>query len=191
MLENTTKEILFRPASGKSTMFGVLLIVAAILLYAFLASPVADKVDAAKVVLASGSMELTGLQKKAADLDAAQKTLDLTNEVQKIDSLKAVPDKMYEDQVITDVVNIAEHNTVKLKSISFAKGSGPKEKIGSLRISASFEGNYSDLTNFLRGLEQNARIFKVDSISVQLSKLEISDTERVNFSLSIQTFFQS
>ena len=80
---------------------------------------------------------------------------------------------------------------IELHSISFGKGQVNEQGVASLRISASFEGNYLDLTDFLEGLEQNARLFIVDSISVQVSQAEISNIERANFSLTIEAFFQN
>lgn len=188
---NQEKEIAFQPPSSKGTLVGVLLLVVAVAAYVFFARPISADLDVLEANLTTKTVELDKLKTEIAELNKAEDALDLTSEVQKTESLKEVPDKMYQDQVIRDLIEIAENYEIALRSISFSKGSGPNDKIGSLRISASFEGNYLDLTDFLEGLEQNDRIFKVESINVQLSQLSLSDLERVSFSLNIQTYFQN
>ena len=191
MLENNTgKEIAFAPPSAKGTMFGILLLVVAVAGYVFFARPLADELSVLETSLV---VQNTALEKVKADmtkLDEAEKSLELSTDIERNVSLDQIPDKMQQDAVIRDLITIAENYEIDLKSISFSKGSGPNDNIGSLRISAIFEGNYLDLTDFLEGLEQNDRLFKVESINVQISQLALSDIERANFSLNIQTFFQ-
>lgn len=184
------QEIRFAEKSNKSSLIGVLLILVAIAGYTFLIRPASTDLDNLRAAVATKSAKVDELKTKLDNLDQAEQDLQLTSEVQRQESLKAIPVNMNEDQVIKDVIQIAKDNNVVLHSISFAKGSSSKEGIGSLRISSTFEGNYQDLTNFLQGLEQNGRIFRVDSISVQINKLEISTVETANFSLSIDTYFQ-
>ncbi len=184
------QEIRFTENSNKTSLIGVFLIVLVVAGYTFLLRPVSAQLDVLKADVLAKNVELETLKTKLGDLNQAEEELQLTSEVQRQESLKAVPVGINEDLVIKDIIQIAKDNSVTLNSISFAKGSSNKEGIGSLRISSTFQGNYGDLTNFLMGLEQNGRIFRVDSVSVQISKLAISDLERVSFSLSIDTYFQ-
>ncbi len=185
------KEIQLENPSHKAPLIGVLMILVAVAGYVFFTKPLADNVDILKTDLTTKSTLLTDLKTRLDSLIQAEKELELTTEVQRIESLKAVPAGMNQDEVITDLIQIAKENNIELHSISFSKGSTNQEDVGSLRVSASFEGNYLDLTDFLEGLEENARIFKVDSISVQVSKVQITDIERASFSLTIDTFFQN
>lgn len=184
------QEIRFADSSNKTSLIGVLLIVLSIAGFTFVIRPVSDGLGVAQTNVTAKSTTLDGLKTQLDGLNKSEQELQLTSEVQRQESIKAVPVGMNEDKVIEDVIQIAKQNNVTLNSISFAQGSGAKEGIGSLRISSTFEGNYQDLTNFLQGLEQNGRIFRVDSINVQVNKLEISDIERASFSLSIDTYFQ-
>ena len=184
------QEIRFTDNANRTSLIGVLLIVLAIAGFVFLIRPVSDQLNTVQADVTIKNSKLDGLKTQLDTLNKSEQDLQLTSEVQRQESLKAIPVGMNEDQVIKDVIQIAKQNTVSLNSISFAQGSGTKEGIGSLRISSTFEGNYQDLTNFLQGLEQNGRIFRVDSINVQINKLEISDVERASFSLSIDTYFQ-
>jgi len=184
------QEIRFADSSNKTSLIGVLTIVLAIAGYTFMSRPISGQLDTLQTDLTSKTTTLNGLKTQLDTLNKAEQDLQLTSEVQRQESLKAVPVGVNEDQVIKDVIQVAKQNNVTLHSISFAKGSAEKEGIASLRISSTFEGNYQDLTGFLQALEQNGRIFRVDSISVQVNKLEISDVERASFSLSIDTYFQ-
>jgi Tfp pilus assembly protein PilO len=184
------QEIRFADNSNKTSLIGVLLIVVAIAGYTFLIRPMSAQLSTLKTDVTTKNSTLEGMKTQLEALNKSEQDLELTSEVKRQESLKAVPIGMNEDLVIKDVIQIAKQNNINLRSIGFSKGSGPKEKIGSLRISSTFEGNYQDLTGFLQGLEQNGRIFKVDSVNVQVNKLEISDVERASFSLSIDTYFQ-
>ncbi len=191
MLEkNLDKEIAIRSHSNRSTLIGILIIVVSVVLYTFLARPVANEADSIKADISTKTVELEVLKDKVATFEKQQDELELTTEVQRLEILKAVPLEMDQDEVIRDVIEIADTHDVVLRSISFGKGSSQYEGVGSLRINASFEGNYTDLTDFLQGLEQNARMFKVDSISVQINRLDITDIERASFSLVIESFYQ-
>lgn len=184
------QEIRFSENSNKTSLIGVLLIVAALAGYTFLIRPISDQLSTLQAEVTTKNSTLGGLKTQLETLNKSEQELELTSAVKREESLMAVPVGMNEDLVIKDIIQIAKQNNITLHSIGFSKGSGPKEKIGSLRISSTFEGNYQDLTGFLQGLEQNGRIFRVDSVNVQVNKLEISDVERASFSLSIDTYFQ-
>lgn len=190
MLGNTEKEIGLRPASAKSTLFGILLVVVAIFVYVFFVKTLKVDIGQLEADLLTQNAELEKIVVELKKADEAQKSLNLASTVEKTQSLKAVPEAMQQDEVIRDLITIARVYDITLKSISFSKGSGPRTDVGGLRVSASFEGNYLDLTSFLQGLEENDRLFKVESISVQIGQLALSDIERANFSLSMLTYFQ-
>lgn len=187
MIEN---EIRFENDSNKSSLIGIALIVLAIAVYVLIGKSFATSMDTIKVDIASKTTQVNDLKTKLDFLNQSEQELQLTSEVQRLESLKAVPVKMNEDQVIKDLVQIAKDHQIILHSVSFSSTTTSNNGVGDLRLSSSFEGNYLDLTDFLAALEQNARIFKVDSINVQISKLDISNVERATFSLTIDTFFQ-
>lgn len=188
--QNPDKEIELRPDSRKTQLFGLLLLVFAIVGYVVFLRPLSSQIDTLKTDLVTKTGQVDTLKLQIDEFEKAEKELELGTEVQRLEILKAVPTELDQDEVIRDIVEIAETYDIELKSISFGKGGTKHDGVGALRISASFEGNYTDLTDFLEGLEQNARLFKVDSISVQINKLDITDIERANFALTIESFFQ-
>ncbi|MEK7548169.1 MAG: hypothetical protein AAB540_04705 [Patescibacteria group bacterium] len=190
MLGQSEKEINFTPLSNKWPIVGVFLIVLSLALYVFLAKPVAEDVSFASTDISSKETKIEELKAKIKGFEEAEKQFDLTTEVDRLEILKSVPVGMHQDSVIKNLIEIADTYDIVLNSIGFSQGDSDVDNVSSLRISSSFEGSYDDLTEFLEGLEQNARVFKVSSISVQVSNAELSDLKRANFSLTIETFFQ-
>lgn len=191
MLEQNSSDIQsYKGGSKKSALFGVFFILLVVCGYAFYAKPLADQVAVVTDDITSKSTKSSELKAKIDEYKNAEEQLGLSTEVDKLEILKSVPLEMDQDEVIRDLIEIADSYDIELHSLGFGKGVSQEEGVSSLRINASFEGNYSDLISFLQGIEQNSRLFKVDSISVQVNKLEMTDISRVNFSLSMETFYQ-
>lgn len=191
MLNQTDHEITLTGPSKKSSFFGALFIVVALAAYVLFIRPISERVDALEADTQKKSTELEEINTKIKDFKNFESDLKLSTEVQRLEVLKAVPTEMNQDEVIEDIIEIAKTYDIELNSISFSRGGTNKEAVKSLVVNASFLGNYLDLIDFLEGLEQNARVLKVNSINVQISKLDISKIERASFSLSIETFFQN
>lgn len=190
MLGQSDKEILFTPLSNKLPIIGVFLVVLSLALYVFFVKPISADVSSAASDISLKETAIEELKAKIKGFEEAEKQFDLTTEVDRLEILKSVPVGMHQDAVIKNLIEIADAYDIVLNSIGFAQGDSEVDGVSSLRISSSFEGSYDDLTEFLEGLEQNARVFKVGSISVQVSNAELSDLKRANFSLTIETFFQ-
>ena len=175
---------------NKKSLVGVLFLLISVLVYVFFVRSMATNINESKAMVLDKTKEALELKVQLGELQKAEEELDLSTEVARIAVLKSIPTQVDQDQLIKDLINIADEYAIALKSISFSKGGSPDAKIGSISVSASFEGNYLDLIDFLHGLESNARILKVNSISVQLSKSDFSDLQVANFSLNIETFYQ-
>lgn len=174
----------------KGLLTGVLLILVSLGIYSFALNPFAAKISDVKDEVEAKEIAVEDLKADIAELMQAEKDLDLSTEVQKLEIFNSIPVGINQDDVIRDLLAIAEDHDVELNSISFGKGSAGAERIGSLRINSSFEGNYTDLIGFLQGIEQNARLFKVTAINVQLEELSISTVTRANFTLTMEAFYQ-
>lgn len=190
MADNQPKgDIEFRTPSRAGTLIGVLLILAVIVGYFFYTKPLGADISVVEDDISAKTGEIEVLKQQIADFESAEEELGISTEVQKLESLRAIPADMRQDEVIKDIINITETYDTGLKSLSFGEGSSGYEGINSLRINASFEGNYSDLVSFLEGIEQNPRIFKIESINIQLDELDILNLKRATFSLSMEAFF--
>ncbi len=190
MFTNENQKVDLERNTDKTVLFGILLILLSISAYMFFARPVAAEVSLIKDSIAVKELEVKKIKSELADFEKAKKELELVTEVQRRESLRAIPVNIDQDEVIKDVINIAKTNNIILRSISFSKGGSAFQGAKVLRVNASFEGGYNDLTRFLKGLETNSRLFRVVSINVQVRKLDFIDYEGVSFSLGIETFYQ-
>ncbi|MDD3861533.1 MAG: type 4a pilus biogenesis protein PilO [Candidatus Gracilibacteria bacterium] len=183
-------EIKINSKSRLTPLIGVFLILVAVGLFVFFARPVGRQVGDLQANVALKTQELNEMKQKIADMDSAKQEYGLTSELQRMEMLRSIPVGLKQDGAIEDLVALAEENNVYFTSIGFGKGSTDKQKIGSLQVSAGFEGTYEDLIEFLRDLEQNKRMFKVNSISVQLIDTDVIGFKRAVFSLAMETFYQ-
>lgn len=188
--KNANGEIEIRTPSRIGPIVGVFFILICIGGYLFYSKPISGEVSVLNDALSAKKTEIEEIKQKLSEFDTAEKELGISTDVERFESLKAIPSEMNQDEVIKDFIEITGTYDIGLKSLSFGKGTSSYEGINSLRINASFEGNYSDLVSFLEGVEQNSRIFKIDTISVQINELDIMDMKRANFSLAIQAFYQ-
>jgi hypothetical protein len=190
MNENNLDEIKFRNPSKIAPLFGIFFILLSLALYTFLTRPLGASIALNNEEFNAQNMRLDQFQIDLSELKSAQSELELSTEVQRMEILKAVPFGIQQDEVIDDIVEISDKYKIALNSVSFGRSSSPEDGIGALRVNASFEGDFSDLTSFLEGLERNARFFKISTISVQLSSVGLASFQRANFSLSMDVFFQ-
>lgn len=188
--DNKQNEIEIKSPSKSGTLIGVFLILVSIAGYTFFTSGLSEEVSAARLDFDTKSDQVVKLEVEINELETAKDELDLTSGVKIFEVTKSIPPNIDQDEVIRDILEIADTNKVTMNSLSFGKGGTDKEAIGSLRINSSFEGNYNDLVNFLKSIEQNGRLFVVNSISVQLNNVGITGIQRANFSLSMEAFYQ-
>lgn len=185
-----TPKVEVRETGSKKTLIGIVLILVALVVYVFYVRPLSVSVGDLKDEVNSLQGELDVLSSQLATLDEAKDALGLSNEVEAFEVKKMIPSELQQDEVIRNIIEIAKVHDIELKSLGFGKGGTENAEVGSLRINSSFVGNYTDLVGFLEGLEQNSRLLKVNSISVQIDKLDLLGFERATFSLSMEAFFQ-
>ena len=188
--ENKNKEVELRSSSNKATLVGIFFILIAVAGFTFFTKGLAADVSSYKVDLSSKIEKSSALEAEVEDLAEKQEVLDVSTTVNRRKSLDAIPTDLNQDEVIRNIVRIAEDNLIDFNSISFSQGGTQKEGVSALRVSASFEGDYGDLINFLEGIEQNARMINVNTISVQVSDVDIGSIKRVTFALSMEAYYQ-
>ncbi|MBU1151764.1 hypothetical protein KJ632_02960 [Patescibacteria group bacterium] len=190
MLEaNEKNEIEMKTNFKSKPVIGAILIIAAVALYVFLLKPLAGEVSNLRADVSTKKTEVETLNAKFEALESAKSSNQIT-EVTASQIEDKVPVGMNQDDVIRELILIAEKNDVELNSISFGRAGSDVDDIEALRISASFEGSNTDLINFLKAIETARRFFKVNSISVAINTLDVTDFKRANFSLSLETFYQ-
>ena len=190
MLGEEKNEIEIKKQSSGKSLVGVLLILVSVGVYVFWISPMKANLAVTKTDISSQEALKGILQEKIDFMEKAKSELGLDSEVKRSETLKAIPTEMLQDEVIRDLIKILDKHDVELNSIGFGNSGSEFENIGVLRVTASFDGSYSDLEDFLRSVETNPRIFQVETISVQVDDLA-TGFKRVGFSLSINVFYQN
>jgi len=185
------KELRVGGKSSGGVIIGAVLVVLGVVVFTFGARPVAEEVNQIQADISSKEVSIVELTDKIQKYTDAEESLQISTEVQRQQSLSAIPIGMQQDEVIENIINITREHDIELKSLSFGKGSAEAEGIHTLRVNSSFEGNYADLISFLEALETNERLVKVDSINVQINKVTISDLTRAIFSLSMEVYYQN
>lgn len=174
----------------KFYLVSFLLFLAVLLGVVFVVKPLWDDVNS----LAMGRDEKLGqkaeLQEYLTDLQLVQESLSAGTEVGRETSLAAVPERLEEDKLITEIVKIARENNVFMGGINFSiPGSSPVGEIAKAGININLTGTEGSLINFLRGIEANLRKIVVNSVSVQMASSE-SGVPLANFNVSMETYFQ-
>ena len=189
MLSKNKKEVHVSSNSNKSSLIGPLLIIVSIALYLFFTKSLVSDVSALGDDIDSSNAELVSVQAELEEYEAMEEAYDLTTQVKRDQILKSITSDLDQDEVIRDFIEITDEYDVDLNSLSFSKGSSSFDGVNTLRISTSLEGNYSDLTSFLKGLELNERLFDVQTISVYVTELDVVNLKRASFSLTINAYY--
>ena len=191
MFDKKEAEIEISSPSRVKPLIGALLVLVSVFAYIFFLRPISAELSTIEADVLAKNTQADQITAQIQQYIAASEQLDLSTEVERLEILKTVPKEMDQDEVIRDLIDIARNYDIALNSLSFGQGMSGKEGVSTLRINASFEGNYADLTTFLEGIESNTRMFRVNSISVQINTLDISDIKRATFSLSMEAFYQN
>jgi len=186
----SNSEIAIKKDPRLMPLIGVILIFVAVLFFTFFVRPFHQAVATVQDETVLKMQELDNLKAKVADMETAEKKLGVNSELQKLEMLRSIPIGVSQDKAIEDIVQLAKDHNITLNSIGFSKGITSKSKIGILQVSSGFEGTYDDLVEFLKAIEQNKRMFRVNSISVQLTNTDMVGVKRAIFSLSMDTFYQ-
>lgn len=177
-----------RPPYNSSHLVAAGLLLAALVVGMFVLAPARDKGDLLSADLATAQTNLGTLQSEVDRLRAAEAKLPLADtERQKL--LLAVPVDLDQDQLILDLKRIGEGAKVSLNAISFSL---QPERYGAQTVSlvANFTGRYEELMALLLALETNSRLFRVNSIGVQLSDGGDGGAPLMNFSVTLEAYYQ-
>ncbi len=165
---------------------GLLLIALAVGM--FVLAPVRDNGDLLKTDLAAAEANFQTLQSEVDRLKAAEAKLPLAeSERQKL--LLSVPVGLNQDQLILDLKRIGEGAKVSLNAISFSL-QPERYDAQTVSVVANFTGRYEELMALLTALENNPRLFRVNSIGVQLSDSDDDGAPLMNFSVTLEAYYQ-
>lgn len=148
-----------------------------------------DKVRALQVTEKARQETLNTTQKTLDDLKLAQEEIAGSSEIDQEMVLTSIPENFNQDLLINDLNSIAKDTNVNIGSVSFSAPTTSSETIKRATINMSLTGGNDELIRFLKGIENNSRKITVKSITVQYGQIE--EITRINFNLSMETYFQN
>ncbi len=166
-------------------LLSVLLLAVTVVAVVFFVNPMQAEVDELQVQLDEKETQLADLTEQVADLEAMREELGSSG-VSEEKLLIQVPDGLEQDQLISDLSDLAEEAGIELHGMSFSTIEG--DETGSVSISSSFDGDYEDLIGFLEAVEDNSRKIRIRSVNVQLS--EEGSVPHASFSLLMEAYYQ-
>ncbi len=172
----------------KSSLLALLLLIVIALVAVFWFMPSLNEVSALQLENQNKTSQKVSLDKQVASLRAAKAEFKSTSEMTQVTSVAAIPEHFEEDKLINLISTLAKQNQVTVGSISFTANPNSTDVIKKGTINLSLTSSQRDLISFLKSIEGASRKMIVKNITVQLGKIQ--NVERVNFSLSIETYFQ-
>ncbi|MBU1019023.1 MAG: type 4a pilus biogenesis protein PilO [Patescibacteria group bacterium] len=166
-------------------LLSVVLLVAVVLGFVFYVNPLSQDVESLNADLEGKTAEVEDLIARVAELEGLSEELGASG-VTEERLLLQVPEGESQDELLSDLADLAAEAGVDLNGVNFSNVEG--DNSGVINMSASFDGNYEDLIIFLEALEGNTRKIKVNSISVQLS--EEGSGAHASFGLTMEAYYQ-
>lgn len=174
--------------SNKNSIISFVLILALLGIGLLWAKPTWDEAAGIRTALQARQTEMDSLQTQLNDLQSSQTDLENGSEVGNARLLTAIPENLEQDKLIEQIVGIVNKYQLNMNSISFNIPVGSSDNVKTAGVNVSLTGVKRDLLSFLKGIESNARKLHVKSVTVQVGQNE--DTDLVNFSISMDTYFQ-
>lgn len=177
-------------AQKKQKLIALALIAVSALGFFFYANPTNSDLGDLQAQLQPVQQEESLLLERLSKLQEAEAQLEAKSDVSIFDLTSKIPEKLDQDELLLNLVEIAEKKDIQFQSIGFGISAESEEEVKELSINASFEGNYGTLISFLKALEQSGRKIVIESISVQILGEAFSGINRVHFSLAMKSFYR-
>jgi len=173
---------------SSSSVLSAGLLILALVVAMFVWQPASQSVDQLESNLDNKEAELMKLEAQIAELMSMDERLPVAESEREL-ILRAVPEELAQDELVRDLEAIAEGAQMDLGSMSFSLQPAV-EGANVVSIVANFAGRYEDLLSLLMALEKNERLFYVTSIGVQLSEVSDAGDQLMNFSVTLEAFYQ-
>ncbi|MFO0781183.1 MAG: type 4a pilus biogenesis protein PilO [Candidatus Gracilibacteria bacterium] len=154
----------------------------------FFVKPLWDDVGSLSLGRDDKMQQRDQLSTELQHLQTIQQSMNEASEVSRQTTLNAIPQRLDQDKLITDLTTIAKTNDIILNSVTFSINAASTEKIKRATMNANLTGNLSGLLDFLKGVEANARKMSVKTVSVQTGTTD-TGIPRVNFNINLDTYY--
>lgn len=174
--------------SSKNSLLTLLVFLAVFLGAIFYVKPLWDDVSSLSLGRDDKMQQKDQLSSQLQTLQNVQKSIQQSSEVAQQTTLNAIPERLQQDQLITDLTGISKTNDIILNSVNFSVNAADTDRIKRSTVTANLTGDMSGLLGFLKGIEANQRKLTVKSVSVQTGTTD-TGIPRVNFNVNMETFY--
>ncbi len=171
--------------NSKSNLISGIILIILIAGYTFGINPIRQENKQLKAEIEAINIEEEALKANLDNLNKLDDDLP-TDEVNRKKLEALAPVGLNQSELLSSLNDIANKNGITLHAVNFDR-QGEDETIKGLQkasISANFTGVYSDLLNFLNGIELSQRAFSVKAINLQRNQ------DSIIFSLHIEAYYQ-
>jgi Tfp pilus assembly protein PilO len=165
-------------------IISLILIAAGIAGIFLLLMPKQAEFDENKTLLAQNRTELNRLSSELVELQQVESTFE-GSEVTRNDILNMIPRGINQDGIIETLADVASENEVSINSVSFGTGAGREVDLQVVTITLNLTGIHNNLIDFLEGVEDSSRKFKVNTISIQMLENRLE-----NMSVNLEAYYQ-
>ncbi len=176
------------PRSSNKSLISLLIFIVVLLGAVFYVKPLWDDVTSLSLGRDDKMQQQQQLAAQLQNLQTIQQSMNQTTEVSQQTALNAIPQRLEQDKLITDLTSIGKANDIVLNSVNFSINTVSTERIKRATVNANLTGDMSGLLGFLKGVEGNQRKLTVNTVSVQTGTTD-AGIPRVNFNVNMETYY--
>ena len=174
--------------SSQKSLISLIIFIVVLLAAVFYVKPLWDDVSSLTLGRDDKMAKKTRLEPELQNLQSIQASMGESSEVSQQTTLNAIPQRMEQDKLITDLTAIAKTNDIILNNVNFSLNAASSEQIKRAGVNANLTGDLGGLLGFLKGVEANPRKLSVKTVSVQTGSTD-TGIPRVNFNVTMDAYY--
>ena len=175
-------------SSSRKSFVSLLIFIVVLLAAVFYVKPLWDDVSSLSLGRDDKMQQKDTLSTQLQNLQAIQQSMNQASEVSQQTTLNAIPQRLEQDKLMTDLTAIAKTNDIVMNSVNFSMNAASSDRVKKATVNANLTGDLGGLLGFLKGLEANPRKMSVKTVSIQTGATE-TGIPRVNFNVSMETYY--
>jgi Tfp pilus assembly protein PilO len=174
--------------SSKTSLLSLIIFIVVFVGAIFYVKPLWDDVSSLTLGRDDKLQQKTQLETQLQNLQSIQTSMSQSSEVSQQTALNAIPQRMEQDKLITDLTSIAKANDIVLNNVNFSINAANSDRIKRASVNANLTGDLGGLLSFLKGIEANPRKLSVKMVSIQTGSTD-TGIPRVNFNVTMDTYY--
>jgi len=174
--------------TSRNSLLTLLVFLVLLLGAIFFVKPLWDDVSSLSLGRDDKMQQKDQLTTQLQSLQGMQQSVKQSSEVAQQTTLNAIPQRLEQDKLITDLTGISKSNDITLNNVNFSINAASTDRIKRATVTANLTGDMSGLLGFLKSVEANQRKMTVKSVSVQTGTTD-TGIPRVNFNVNMETYY--